>query len=156
MAETLLTKKGIEDLQVELKQLKEVERPAVVIQLKEARAQGDLSENADYDAARNRQAQIESRIIEIETMLSNAKIIEESEGSTKIAKLGTTVEILDVAKGTTSEYTIVGTVEADPLHHKISNECALAKAILGKPVSDEEILVKAVKSYKVKIINIKR
>lgn len=156
MAEVLLTKKGFEDLQNELKNLKEVERPQVVLQLKEARAQGDLSENADYDAARNKQAQIEGRIIQIEGILSNARLIEDEKGPLNIVKLNTTVTIERVDTGKQASYTIVGTVEANSLENKISNECPLAKAILGKPVGPEEITVKAVKSYKVRIVDIKR
>ena len=155
MAQTLLTKKGLEDLQKELKQLKEVERVAVGVELKEARAQGDLSENADYDAARDKQAKIESRIIEIENMLANAVLIDD-EKSNKTVKLGTTVEILRQGEKATKTYTIVGTVEAKPLENKISNESPLAKAVLGKTVSDEWVLVKSPNPYKVKIISIQK
>src|SRR5690554_753823 len=102
-----LTKEGLEKLQEDLRHLKEVERIQVVQELKEARAQGDLSENADYDAARTRQAQIESKIKEIEYMIANAQIINEKNGSTKMVRLGSTVEIEDLSTNEIAEYTIV-------------------------------------------------
>jgi len=153
--EVLLTKKGMEDLQNELRQLKEVERAAVVQELKDARAQGDLSENAEYDNARNKQAKIEGRIMEIEAMISNARIINEKEGGVKVVRLGATVEILNHKTGQKQKYTIVGSVEADPKNHKISNESALAKAILNHG-QNERVLVKAANPYEVTITNIQR
>ncbi len=151
----LLTKKGVEALQDELRQLKEVERVNVVAQLREARAQGDLSENADYDAARNRQAQIEGRILEIEAMLSNVKIIDEKIGGVRVVRLGATIDILNHNTNKTTTYTIVGSVEANPKLGKISNESALAQAILNHG-QGEKVTVKAVNPYEVTIVNIKR
>lgn len=150
----LLTKEGIEKLQEELKYLKEVERDQIKEELKEARAQGDLSENAEYDAARNRQAQVEGRITEIEVMLSNAKIISEKGGSNRVVKLGSTVRLLDLARNEEYEYQIVGKVEADPLNGKISNETPVAIAILGSPVGTR-LTVRAQVPYEVEILSIK-
>ncbi len=150
----LLTKEGIEKLQEELKYLKEVERDQIKEELKEARAQGDLSENAEYDAARNRQAQVEGRITEIEVMLSNAKIISEKGGSNRVVKLGSTVRLLDLSRNEEYEYQIVGKVEADPLNGKISNETPVAIAILGSPVGTR-LTVRAQVPYEVEILSIK-
>ncbi len=156
---TLLTKEGYEKLQSELQYLLDVERPKVIDDIKEARSQGDLSENADYDAARARQAQVEYRITELQKMLSSVQLIDEN-GSSKIVKLGTTVTIAMVSdnnkvSGETEQYTIVGSVEADPLNGRISNESPLANALLGK-TQGEIVLVKVAKPYKVKIMSIKR
>ena len=150
----LLTKEGIEKLQEELKYLKEVVRDEIKEELKEARAQGDLSENAEYDAARNRQAQVEGRITEIEVMLSNAKIISEKGGSNRVVKLGSTVRLLDLARNEEYEYQIVGKVEADPLNGKISNETPVAIAILGSPVGTR-LTVRAQVPYEVEILSIR-
>ena len=150
----LLTKEGVEKLQEELKYLKEVERDQIKEELKEARAQGDLSENAEYDAARNRQAQVEGRITEIEVMLSNAKIISEKGGSNRVVKLGSTVRLLDLSRNEEYEYQIVGKVEADPLNGKISNETPVAIAILGSPVGTR-LTVRAQVPYEVEILSIK-
>ncbi|MGI6377549.1 MAG: transcription elongation factor GreA [Bacilli bacterium] len=153
--EFILTKEGVEQLQDELKRLKEVERAEVVQQLREARAQGDLSENAEYDAARNKQAQIEGRIIELENMLSNARIIHPKNGGVRVVRLGATVVIKNHKTGKESEFIIVGSVEADPRQGKISNESALAKAILNHG-QNETVTVKAVEPYEVTILSIKR
>ena len=150
----LLTKEGIEKLQEELKYLKEVERDQIKEELKEARAQGDLSENAEYDAARNRQAQVEGRITEIEVMLSNAKIISEKGGSNRVVKLGSTVRLLDLSRNEEYEYQIVGKVEADPLNGKISNETPVATAIMGSPVGTR-LTVRTAVPYEVEILSIK-
>ena len=150
----LLTKEGVEKLQEELKYLKEVERDKIKEELKDARAQGDLSENAEYDAARNRQAQVEGRIAEIEAMLSNVKIISEKGGSNRVVKLGSTVRLLDLARNEECEYQIVGRVEADPLNGKISNETPVATAIIGSPVGTR-VTVRAVVPYEVEILSIK-
>lgn len=149
-----LTKEGVEKLQEELKYLKEVERDKIKEELKDARAQGDLSENAEYDAARNRQAQVEGRIQEIEVMLSNAKIIQEKGGSSRVVKLGSTVRLLDLARNQEYEYQIVGKVEADPLNGKISNETPVATAIMGSPVGTR-LTVRASQPYEVEILSIK-
>lgn len=152
----LLTKEGIESLQNELKMLKEVDRFEVISELKEARAQGDLSENADYDAARNRQARVESRISEIENMLANAKIIDEkSKGALRVVRLGTTVTILDVSENVEYKYTIVGPVEANPANGKISNESPLSQAILNHGV-DARVIVRVKEPYEVVILAIER
>ena len=148
-----LTRAGKEELEKELRYLIDDAREEVKRQLAEARAQGDLSENADYDAARNRQAQVEARIKEIENILANAEILEEGKASTKKVGLGSTVTIRFVDNGKEVSYMIVGTVESDPMNGKISNSCPLGEALVGKNVGDI-VEVKAIKSYKVEIVKI--
>ena len=149
-----LTKAGYKKLQEELKYLVDEAREEVKRQLAEARAQGDLSENADYDAARGKQAEVEGRIKEIENILANADIIEESKTSTKKVGLGSTVTIryIDLNRNDES-FMIVGTVESDPMNGKISNSCTLGEALVGKTVGDI-VEVKAAKTYKVEILKI--
>ena len=126
----LLTSEGFLELEEELNNLKNVRRPRVIEAIKDARAQGDLSENADYDAARNEQAEVEGRIKQIEFMLANAQIIEKSSNHT--VDLGSTVTISYVDDDEEEVYSIVGRMEADPFENKISNESPIGKAIIGK------------------------
>lgn len=151
----LLTLAGIEKLKKEKENLINVERPKVIEELQLARSQGDLSENADYDSARDKQAHIESRIKEIDQMLQHAKIIDESQMDTAVAKPGATVTILDLSEedGEPEVYTIVGTFETDPLNGKISNESPLAKAVLDHGVN-EIVSVGVAEPYEVKILKI--
>ena len=148
-----LTKEGQARLEKELRHLIDVDRPEVIEQLKEARAQGDLSENADYDAARNRQAVIEARIKEIEFQLANAKIISDKPKNANSVSLGSVVTIKDLEDGDESTYTIVGTVESDPAHGLISNVSPLGAALIGHKVGDE-VVVKAKHEYKVEVVKI--
>ena len=148
-----LTKEGAENLEKELRHLIDIDRPEVIESLQAARAQGDLSENADYDAARGKQAEVEGRIKEIENILANAEIIEEGKASTKKVGLGSTVTIRFVDNGKEASYMIVGTVESDPVNGKISNSCPLGEALVGKTVGDI-VEVKAIKTYKVEIVKI--
>ena len=151
----LLTQSGVEKLKQEKEQLINVERPKVIEELQLARSQGDLSENADYDAARDKQAHIEARIKEIDQMLLHVQIIDESQLDNTIAKPVATVTILDLSEeGAEPEaYTIVGTFETDPLNGKISNESPLAKAILDHGVN-EIVSVGVAEPYEVKILKI--
>ena len=151
-----LTKVGKEELERELRKLIDVEREEVKKQLAEARAQGDLSENADYDAARNRQAEVEGRIKEIEDILSNSELISDEKSSKKKGDkvaLGSTVTIRFLETGKEEKYMIVGTVESDPFSNKISNACPLGEALIGKAVG-EVVDVKAKKNYKVEVVKI--
>ena len=150
--EFLLTSEGFLDLETELNELKNVRRPKVIEAIKDARSQGDLSENADYDAARAEQAEVEGRIKQIEDILANAQMIEES-SSVRVVKLGSTVVLHDLADDTEETYTLVGSVEANPMKGLISNECALGEAIVGKKPGDR-VTVKAIKPYDVEIIKI--
>ena len=150
--EILLTSEGFLELEEELDNLKTKERPSVIEAIKEARALGDLSENADYDAARNKQAEVEARIKEIEYMLQNAKIIEKSaEGA---VGLGSKVDILYVDDDESETYFIVGSTEADPLENKISNESPIGKAIIGKKEGDTVEIESPNGNYKIKIVKV--
>ena len=149
----LLTQSGIEKLRKERETLINVERPKVIEELQAARAQGDLSENADYDAARDKQAALESRIKEIDNMLQHAEIINEDDKDIELVKPGTTVTLLDLADNEEGTYTIVGSFETDPLNGKISNESPLAKAILGHSIG-EIVTVAVEEPYEVKILKI--
>ena len=145
----------IEGIIKEKENLINVERPKVIEELQLARSQGDLSENADYDSARDKQAHIESRIKEIDQMLQHAQIIDESQMDTAVAKPGATVTVLDLSEedGEPETYTIVGTFETDPLNGKISNESPLAKAIIDHGVN-EIVSVGVAEPYEVKILKI--
>ena len=149
-----LTNEGFLEIEEELNRLKDVKRPEVIKALKEARALGDLSENADYDAARNEQAQVEGRILELEKILETAEIIEKRD--TDKVGLGTTVTIryLDEDDDDTEEYRIVGSKEADPSNNKISNESPLAQAIMGAKAGDERTVDRPRGKYRVEIVEI--
>ena len=148
-----LTNEGFLEIEEELSHLKEVKRPEVIKALKDARALGDLSENADYDAARNEQAQVEGRIKELEQLLEKAELIEKKD--TDKVTLGVTVTIKYDEDDDTEEYRIVGSKEADPSNNKISNESPLAKAIMNASVGDICNVESPNGSYQVTIVNIK-
>ena len=150
--EFLLTSEGFLELETELNNLKSVDRPRIIEAIKEARAQGDLSENADYDAARDEQAKIEARIQELEYMLEHAKIIEKVSGD-KVA-VGTTVTVQYVDDDEEEEYSIVGSMEADPFENKISNESPIGKAIMDRRVGDIISVESRNGSYDIKIVKI--
>lgn len=148
-----LTQQGLLDLQNEIETLKTVDRKRNLEALKDARAQGDLSENADYDAARDEQAQIESRIKEIEGILKNYSLIKE-DTSNKV-NIGKTV-VIKVGDFKEATYTIVGSLEADPLHNKISNESPVGKGIIGSEKGNTvEVKTETGKDVLVKIIDVK-
>ena len=150
--EVYLTTEGLNELKKELEDLKLVKRPAVIEALKEARALGDLSENAEYDAARNEQAMVEGRIVEIEKMLENVVLLEK--GTTDKVSLGTEVNIKYVEDGEEEKYSIVGSTEADPFENKISNESPIASAIMNAKVGDVVTVDSPAGSYQVEIMAI--
>ena len=153
MAEkTKLTKAGYKKLEEELRELIDVVAVDTKHQLAEARAQGDLSENADYDAARKKLEAVESRIKEIEDILNNAELINENNKSNRVG-LGSTVTIKFLENGKEAEYMIVGSVESDPFNGRISNTCALGEAIMNKSAGDI-VEVKAVKTYSIEIVKV--
>ncbi len=132
-----ITVKGAQRLREELHQLKHVERPAVIDAIAEARAQGDLSENAEYDAARERQGFVEARIGELEGALSNAQFIEPSELNADGAVVfGATVDIEDLDSGSRVTYQIVGDIEADIRQNRISVSSPVARALIGRREGD--------------------
>ena len=132
----LLTYSGLRKLEDELDDLKVNQRKMIAQKIKEAREQGDLSENAEYDSAKDEQRDIETRIDEIEKILKNAEIIDESEADTDTINVGCRVTLLDVEYDEEIEYCIVGSTEADSLKNMISNESPLGKALIGKKVGD--------------------
>lgn len=148
-----LTQEGLDELKRELDNLINVKRPENIQSIKEARSLGDLSENAEYDAARNEQAQIEARIKQIEKMLENVSIIENV--STDSVGIGNTVSIKYVDDDEEDEYKIVGSQEADPFESKISNESPIAKALFDHKVGDVVTVESPNGSYEVEIIEIK-
>lgn len=147
-----LTEKGLQEIKDELECLKLEKRPEVIKALKEARALGDLSENAEYDAARNEQAIVEARIKELEGMIEKAEII--SAVNTNVVSIGTTVKIEYVDDNEIEEYSIVGSKEADPFANKISNESPIAKAIMGLEVGSVVSVDSPNGKYDVKIVEI--
>ena len=155
MAEkTKLTKAGLKKLQDELDTLVQVTREQVKHQLAEARAQGDLSENADYDAARARQTEVEGRIKEIEDILGNYELIDESSKNASKVGLGSTVTVKYLDLDQEKTFMIVGSVETDPLHGKISNASPLGAALMNKTLGDVLDVKGPTKSYKVEIVKI--
>ncbi len=135
----LVTKEGLKKLEDELDELKTTKRKEVAGRLKEAISYGDLSENSEYQEAKNEQAFIEGRILELEQMIKNAKIISEKKADTKAKdiQIGTTVTVRNKTDDEEPiAYTIVGSTEADPLEHKISNESPVGKGLLGKQKGD--------------------
>ena len=150
--EIKLTSNGYLEVENELNKLREEDRPRIIQAIKEARAQGELSENADYDAARNEQAQVEARIKELEYMIEHAVIIEEAPKD--VVGLGSTVEIEYVDDDDTDEYKIVGSLEADPFENKISDESPIGKALSGKKVGDVVKVPSPNGDYDVKIVKI--
>jgi transcription elongation factor GreA len=152
--QVLLTYEGIKVLEAELDNLKTVRRNEVAEKLKEARAQGDLSENAEYDAAKEEQAEIEARIVELENMLKNAVIIDTEDTKLDTVKPGCKVKLYDYSFEQEIEYLIVGSTEADPVNGKISNESPVGEALLNKKVGDEVEVETLYGKEKYKILNI--
>ena len=154
--EFILTQEGLEDLQKEYRRLIDEERPQVIEALQNARAMGDLSENADYDAARTKQAEVEARIKEIEAILANAKVVSENKKKNDV-RISSTVKFRDVALNKEFTVKIVSSIEADPLsdpnNMRISNECALGQALIGSRVG-EKVTVNAAHPYEVEILEI--
>ena len=150
----ILTYEGLKRLEDELQDLKVVKRREIAQKIKEAREQGDLSENAEYDEAMSDQAKLEARINELENMLKNAKVFDESSLSKDVIHIGSNVVIVDDKKNEFS-YKIVGYAQADPDAGKISDESPVGKALLGKKVGDD-VQVEApigIRSFTVKAIS---
>ena len=148
-----VTEEGLDELKKQLDELIHVTRNEVIAELKAARAQGDLSENADYDAARDHQARVESKIKELEYQIKNAEIIKDKKAG-KTVRIGSTVDIQEMDTKNKLTYKIVGSVEADPLNGLLSNVTPLAEAIIDMKVGDV-VTVNVEKPYEVKILNIK-
>ena len=134
--EILLTQEGYDKIVAEHEELVAVKRKEISERLKEAISYGDLSENAEYDAAKNEQAELEERILKLENMIRKATIINEEEMSSDRVRVGLTVKVLDVEENEEMEFTIVGSTEADPFEGRISNESEVGKNLLGKRKGD--------------------
>ena len=150
--ERYITTAGLAELEEELRELKEVRRPEVINALKEARSLGDLSENAEYDSARDAQAVVESRIQEIEAILEQAIVV--TEVKTDKVDIGTKVKLRYVSDDEIEEYSIVGISEADPFANKISNESPIARAIMGLKVGAKVNVSSPNGEYSVEIMEI--
>lgn len=134
--EVILTQEGFDKLEKELNYLRTEKRAEIAERIKVALGFGDLSENSEYDEAKNAQAENEGKIAELENKIRHAKIIDEAEIDTKTVQIGNTVKLYDVEFEEEVEYTIVGSAEADPYEGKISNESPVGKALLGRTIGD--------------------
>ena len=132
----ILTYSGLKKLESELENLKVVRRKEIADKIKEAREQGDLSENAEYDAAKEEQGHIEKRIEEIEKILKNAEVVDEDEIDLEKINVGCKVKLFDIEYDEELEFNLVGSTEADSLNNKISNESPLGKALIGRKVGE--------------------
>lgn len=149
--EILLTQEGYDKIVAEHEELVAVKRKEISERLKEAISYGDLSENAEYDAAKNEQAELEERILKLENMIRKATIINEEEMSNDRVRVGLTVLVQDVESGEEMEFTIVGSTEADPFDGKISNESEVGRNLLGKQKGEtvEIVVPDGLLTYKV-------
>lgn len=152
----ILTYEGLKKYEDELQYLKVTKRQDIAEKLKEARAQGDLSENAEYDAAKDEQRDIEARIEELETILKNAEVVDEDEVDLDKISIGCVVKIRDMELKEDLEYKIVGSTEANSLKGKISNESPVGKALIGKKVKDVVEVETQVGVIKYKVLEIQR
>lgn len=152
----VMTYDGAKKLQDELQDLKVVRRKEVAKKLQEAREQGDLSENAEYDAAKDEQRDIEARIDELEAILKNVEVVVGEDVDAEKISIGCTVELLDIEFDETLEYKIVGSTEAKSLEGMISNESPLGKAMMGCKIGDEIVVEAPAGDLKYKIISIRR
>lgn len=150
-----MTLAGKEKLLRELENLKTVKRKEVVERIKIARSFGDLSENSEYDSAKEEQAFVEGRITTIENMIRNARIIEEDEMGGDVVTLGRSVTFIELPDGEAETYTIVGSAEADPFEGKISNDSPIAKSLIGRKVDEKVSVQTPGGEMLVKITNIK-
>lgn len=150
-----MTLAGKEKLEKELEHLKTVKRKEVVERIKIARSFGDLSENSEYDSAKEEQAFVEGRITTLENMIRNAKIIEEDDAEGDVVNLGRSVTFVELPDGEEETYVIVGSAEADPFEGKISNDSPIAKSLIGKTIGDEVSVQTPGGEMKVRIVSVK-
>ncbi|MBR4059198.1 MAG: transcription elongation factor GreA [Lachnospiraceae bacterium] len=156
MKKNILTYEGLKRYEDELEELKVVKRKEVAQKIKEAREQGDLSENAEYDAAKDEQRDIEARIEELEKLLKNAEVVDEDEVDLDKISIGCKVKILDVEFDEELEYKIVGSTEANSLKGKISNESPVGSALMGHKVGDVVEVETQVGVIQYKVLEIQR
>ncbi len=154
--EVLLSNEGLKKVEQELEHLKSVRRREVAERIKQAREFGDISENSEYEDAKNEQAFIEGRILTLEKMLRNAKIIEESAGDPEVVTIGSQVTLRDLDENETYEYAIVGSTEADPAENRISNESPVGKALLGTHVGQVVAIGVPAGTLRVEVLGVHR
>jgi len=154
--ETILTVEGLKKLEEELEQLKTVRRREVAARIKQAIEFGDISENSEYEDAKNEQAFIEGNIMALEKKLRNARVIDANDVDVATVSVGSTVKIEDLGSGEILEYTIVGSVEADPAKNKISNESPVGKALLGHIIGDVVEINVPLGIIKFKVLDIRK
>jgi len=152
--EIVLTREGLAKLEQELDDLKSIHRREVNDRIRQAKEFGDISENAEYEDAKQEQAFVEGRIMKLEQMIRNARLIDEGEYTDGEVHLGSTVKVKDIEKGDTHEFTIVGSAESDPPNHRLSNESPLGSAILGRKKGDtiDVVTPRGVTKYKIEAI----
>lgn len=146
----------LEELKEELTYLKTVREKEVADQIKEARSFGDLSENSEYDEAKNEQGKLYSRIAELENILANCTVISEEETDTDVVRIGSRITVEDVEMGFEESYQVVGSQEADPMNGRISEESPFGKALLGKAVGELVIVEAPAGNIEYKVIDIQR
>lgn len=152
--QVVLTYEGLEKLEKELEELKTVKRKEIADKIKVALGFGDLSENSEYDEAKNEQAMVESRIVQLENMLKNAKVLDDDEITTDKVTIGSRVTVLDVEFDEEMEYSLVGSTEANPSLGKISDESPLGRALIGRSVGDEVEVAAPIGNLIYKIVHI--
>ncbi|MGN8645590.1 transcription elongation factor GreA [Gracilibacillus sp. HCP3S3_G5_1] len=152
--EFYMTEEGLKKLEEELEYLKTERRQEVVERIKIARDFGDLSENSEYDAAKDEQAFVESRIVQVENMIRNAVIIKNEDENPDVVSLGRTITFQELPDGEEESYTIVGSAEADPFEGKISNDSPIAKSLLGRSIGEEVVVPTPAGDMNVKIISV--
>ena len=152
----ILTYEGLKRYEDELQHLKVFKRQEIAQKIKEAREQGDLSENAEYDAAKDEQRDVEARIEELEKLLKNAEVVDEDEVDLDTINIGCKVKILDVEFNEELEYKIVGSTEANSLKGKISNESPVGKALMGKRAGDDVVVETQMGAISYKVLEIQR
>jgi len=157
LAKTIkITDEGLKKLQEELEYLKTVGRTEIAEKIKVARGYGDLSENSEYDEAKNEQAKIEARIVELEAMLNNVEIISDVKGAAKTVIVGVCVKVRELKTEKEFEYRIVGSTETDPRNGMISDECPVGKALLGKKAGEIAVVEAPSGEIKLEVLNISR
>lgn len=152
----ILTYNGLKELEDELQHLKVIKRKEIAGKIKEAREQGDLSENAEYDAAKDEQAKVEARIAELEKIFKRVEVVDENEVDLSAINIGCKVRLYDFDFDEEIDYAIVGSTEADPLHGRISNESPVGEALLGSKVGEEVEVETPAGILKFKVLEIHR
>jgi transcription elongation factor GreA len=153
--EIVLTSDGLKKLEDELDELKTVHRREVNERIRQAKEFGDISENAEYEDAKQEQAFVEGRVLKLESMIRNARVIDASDYVANEVHLGATIKVKDVASGTTREFVIVGSAEADPKNNRLSNESPVGRAVMGRKQGEtvDVVTPRGPMKYKIEAIN---